>query len=270
MTAASGKKEQYDEMAMEYNAYEDLPVARLEAELIKTALGDCTGLTVLDIGGGSGVYAREAVKAGAKQVDVVDISDSMMQIGRDIEAKTSGKGRIRWLLGDGIKPLIDQGIDVLPHGHYDITMANWIFDHAYTVEDLRGMWENIAASLKPGGKFIGVRACAPGCFADYNIKTGKYGCLRSDIKTIAGGFQCKSTLLTKPPFSVQCTLMDDSYRMIDNIPRQIGMTNISKVLDEESETVKADPEFWREHLNEPHFAVVTATKSYGAAVQSLV
>jgi SAM-dependent methyltransferase len=266
MTIASGKREQYDEMATEYNAYEDLPVALLEAELIKTALGDCTGLTVLDIGGGSGVYAREAVKAGARQVDVVDISDSMMQIGRDIEAKTSEESRIRWLLGDGTKPLVEEGVDVLPYGHYDITMANWIFDHAYTVGDLRGMWVNIAASLKPGGRFIGVRAIAPGCFADYNMKTGKYGCLRSDVQPIPGGFQCKATLLTKPPFSVGCTLMDDSYKMIDEIPRQLGMTNIAKVPDEDSETVKRDLDFWKEHLDQPGVAVVTAIKSYGDVV----
>ncbi|KAH7386047.1 S-adenosyl-L-methionine-dependent methyltransferase [Pyrenochaeta sp. MPI-SDFR-AT-0127] len=212
MTTASGRKEQYDEMAVEYNAYEDIPVARLEAELIKTALGDCTGITVLDIGGGSGIYAREAVKAGATQVDVVDISDSMMQIGRDIEARSPEKSRIRWFLGDGSKPLENQGVDILPMGQYDLTMANWIFDHAYTEKDLRGMWENIAKSLRPGGKFIGVRAIA-----------------RSDIKTIPGGFQCKATLLTKTPFSVGCTLMKDSYNMIDDIPRQLGMTNFAKV-----------------------------------------
>jgi SAM-dependent methyltransferase len=269
MTSASGKKEQYDEMAIEYNAYEDLPVARLEAELIKTALGDCTGLIVLDIGGGSGVYAREAVKRGAKRVDVVDISESMLQIGRDIEAKSSTESRVRWLVGDATRPLVQQSVDIAPYGQYDITMANWLFDHAYTVEDLKRMWENIASSLKPGGKFIGVRACAPGCFADYNMKTGKYGCLRSDVKTIPGGFQCKSTLLTNPPFSVGYTLMDDSYKMIDAIPRQLSMTDVAKIPEEESEIVKADPIFWKEQLEQPHFAVVTATKSYRDVVNSL-
>lgn len=160
MTVASRKKTQYEEMAIEYNGYEDLPVARLEAELIGKALGDCTGLAVLDLGGGSGVYARQAVRAGAQQVDVVDISESMMRIGREIEDKTPGKSRIRWLLGDISKPLADQGVDTLPRGQYDITMANWVFDHAHTIDDLKGMWENIAMSLKPGGKFIGVRAIA--------------------------------------------------------------------------------------------------------------
>lgn len=259
MTAASGIKAQYDEMAIEYNRYEDLPVARLEAELIRTALGECSGLNVLDLGGGSGTYAREAIQAGAQRVDVVDISDSMLQIGKDIEAQRSGATLIRWFLGDITQPLAAQGIEV--SGQYDIAMANWVFDHAHTVEELRGMWENIAMSLKPGGKFIGVRAVAPGCFAEHNIKTGKYGCLRTDIKPIPGGIECRATLLTKPPFSVGVTLMEDSYKLIDDIPRQLGLTNISTVPDADSEVIKADVDFWRDHQQEPCFAVVVATKS---------
>ncbi|CAO2658292.1 Nn.00g060150.m01.CDS01 [Neocucurbitaria sp. VM-36] len=140
MTDTLRMKKQYDDMAAEYNAYEDLPVARLEAELIRTALGDCTGKAVLDIGGDSGTYARQAIKAGARQIDVVDISDSKMQIGPSLwQIK-----RLKSLLG---------------------------------TKELRGMWENIARSLKFGGKFIGARAIAPGCYAEHNVKTGKYGCL---------------------------------------------------------------------------------------------
>jgi toxoflavin synthase len=261
MTTASGKKDQYDEMAIEYNGYEELPVARLEAELIRTALGDCTGYTGLDLGGGSGTYARQAILAGALQIDVVDISDAMMQIGKDIEAISSDESRIRWLLADITKPLADQGVDVLPPGQYDIAMANWVFDHAHTVDDLRGMWTNIATSLKPGGKFIGVRAIAPGILAEHNIKTGKYGCLRADIKPIPGGLECKAILLTDPPFSVGVTLMEDSYKLIDDIPRRLGMIDFKTVPDAESDVVKEDLEFWQEHLSEPCFAVVTATRA---------
>jgi predicted RNA methylase len=261
MTIAPGKKDQYNEMAIEYNSYQELPVARLEAELIRTALGDCTGLAVLDLGGGSGSYARMAVRAGARQVDVVDISDAMMQIGKEIETKSSGQSRIRWLLADVTKPMADQGVDVLPPGQYDIAMANWLFDHAHTVNDLRGMWMNIATSLKPGGKFIGIRAVAPGIFAEHNVKAGKYGCLRTEIRTIPGGLECTATLLTNPPFSVGVTLMEDSYNMTDAIPRQLGMMGFGTVPKLETEVVKRDLEFWREHLDEPEFAVVTATRA---------
>ncbi len=260
MTPASGRKDQYNEMAVEYSSYEDLPVARLEAELIRTALGDCTGLKILDLGGGSGSYARMAVEAGAWQVDVVDISDAMMQIGRDLEPSSPGSSRIRWLLGDVTKPLADQGVDLLPAGRYDIAMANWLFDHAHTVDDLRGMWANIAASLRPGGKFIGIRAVAPGIFSDHNCKVGKYGCLRTDIRRIPDGLACRATLLTNPPFSVGVTLMEDSYSRTDAIARKLGMTNFRSMPELETRVVQADLEFWREHLDTPEFAVVTALR----------
>lgn len=260
MTTASGKKNQYNEMAMEYNSYEDLPVARLEAELIRTALGDCTGLNILDLGGGSGSYARMAVKAGARQVDVVDISEAMMKIGKDMEPSPDSS-RIRWLLADVTKPLADQGVDALPAGGYDIAMANWLFDHAHNVDDLRGMWANISAGLRPGGKFIGIRAVAPGIFSDHNCKVGKYGCLRTDIKKIPDGLECRATLLTNPPFSVGVTLMEDSYNRTDAIARKLGMTNFGSMPELETQVVQADLGYWREHLDEPEFAVVTAFRS---------
>ena len=207
MTTASGEKEQYDEMAVEYNSYEDLPVARLEAELISTALGDCTGLTILDLGGGSGSYARMAVRQGAHRVDVVDISEAMMQIGQTIEATspTSSSSsspslspsssssstpppnptRINYILADATTPLTSQSPPgLLPPGSYDIAMANWLFDHARSPADLHSMWSNIATFLKPhgAGKFIGIRAIAPGIFSSHNLTDGKYGCLRSEVQ----------------------------------------------------------------------------------------
>jgi SAM-dependent methyltransferase len=268
MTTASGKKNQYNEMATEYNSYADLPVARLEAELIKIALGDCTGFSILDLGGGSGSYARMAVAAGARLVDVVDVSEAMMQIGKEISAEAGAGstsngdfGRIRWLLGDATKPFAKQDVSVLPPGQYDIVMANWLFDHAYTVDDLGGMWANIATSLKSGGKFIGIRAIAPGIFAEHNVKKGKYGCLRTEIKTIPGGLECKATLLTTPPFSVGVTLMEDSYNMVDAIAKKLGMGDFATVPELETKIVQGNLEFWNEHLIEPEFAVVTAQKS---------
>ncbi|KAK3346086.1 S-adenosyl-L-methionine-dependent methyltransferase [Lasiosphaeria hispida] len=262
MTTASGKKEQYDEMATEYKLYEDLPVARLEAELIRTALGNCTGLAVLDLGGGSGSYARMAVRHGARQVDVVDISEAMMQIGKDIEASCTSSSRIRWIQADVTKPLTTQDLPtpLLPPGRYDIAMANWLFDHARTPDDLRGMWANIATALKPGGKFIGIRATAPGIFAEHNVKAGKYGCLRTEIRDIPGGLECRATLLTNPPFSVGVTLMRDSYNLQDEIARELGMTGFGTVPKRETEEVRRNVEFWREHLEEPEFAVVTAVR----------
>ncbi len=86
----------------------DLPTSKLEAELILTALGDCTDRTVLDLGGGSGIHARKAVSSGSSVVDVVDISPEMMRIGQDAESNLGREDRIRWFQADATQPIAEQ------------------------------------------------------------------------------------------------------------------------------------------------------------------
>jgi len=261
MTTASGNKDQYDEVANEYNSYsEEVPMYRLEAELIRKALGDCTGLTVLDLGGGSGTHARQAIAAGASRVDVVDISDAMLQIGRDIEAKSSTESRIRWLLADASKPMSEQGVDV-PAGQYDLAMANWVFDHAHNPDDLRAMWANIVASLKPGGRFVGIRIYAAAGSSGSIADPGKYGCLLTELKEIPGGIGCVATLLTTPPFSFGATLMEDSYTLANKIPKELGMTNFEIFPYSDADVIKEDPGFWKDYVDAPSFLVLTANKA---------
>lgn len=124
---ATASKTQYDSVAEAYAAWGHLPIAKLEQQLIAKAIGDCTGLTVLDLGGGNGQYARKAVEQGAKSVDVIDISPAMLQLGKQIEASSGGESKIRWFEGDVSKSLHD--LPLLPKG-YDVVMCNWVFDHA--------------------------------------------------------------------------------------------------------------------------------------------
>lgn len=80
------EKKQYEAFAEEYSSVDELPYAKVEGELIRIALGGCTGCTVLDLGGGSGVHARKAVEAGAAVVDVFNVSPQMMSIGQELES----------------------------------------------------------------------------------------------------------------------------------------------------------------------------------------
>ncbi|KAK0654924.1 S-adenosyl-L-methionine-dependent methyltransferase [Cercophora newfieldiana] len=251
-------KSQYDQpAAVAYTSYADLPVARLEAELIHKALGDCTNLNVLDLGGGSGTYARMALSLGASRIDVVDISPSMLSLGQSLSPLPS---QITYHLADATQTLPPQNLPLLPPGSYDLVMANWLFDHAHSPSELRAMWSNIATYLRRDGKFIGIRAIAPGMFSSHNCKVGKYGCLRSEIRAIPGGVACRATLLTSPPLEVGCTLMEDCYSLRDEIGREAGMVGFGRVEERGTRVVREDVEFWREHLEEPEFAVVTAVR----------
>ena len=122
---------QYDSIAKSYASYDSLPLAKLELELVTKAIGDCTGLTVLDLGGGNGQYARKAIELGAEFVDVVDISSAMLEVGIEIEKKLGREGKIRWFEANAAKAM--HHLPLMPDG-YDIVMCNWLFDHAETDE----------------------------------------------------------------------------------------------------------------------------------------
>lgn len=55
-----------------HRQYENAPWGILEHQLQESVLGDCSGMTVLDLGGGQGLRARQAIDHGAIAVDVVD------------------------------------------------------------------------------------------------------------------------------------------------------------------------------------------------------
>ena len=56
-----------------YNAYYDRPA-------VLEALGPVEGLRVLDVGCGSGLYARELVAGGARSVVGLDVSPTMIRL----------------------------------------------------------------------------------------------------------------------------------------------------------------------------------------------
>ena len=128
---ATAPKTQYESVADGYASYDHLPIAKLEKELVTKAIGDCTGLTVLDLGGGEGQYARKAIELGAELVDVLDISPAMLALGIEAEEKLGREGRIRWFEADATKAL--DRVPLVPGG-YDVVMCNWLFDHATTGE----------------------------------------------------------------------------------------------------------------------------------------
>lgn len=252
-------KKQYNSVAQQYDSVEDLPCSKIEAELIRAALGDCTGLTVLDLGGGTGLHARRAIDdAKAAAVDVVDISSEMLRIGEGIEAKLGRQDRIRWLEADASRPLGEQIGEKLRPGGYDVVMANWVFDHATSMADLRAMWKNIAANLKPGGRFLGVRVRS--VQAEY-MKLGKYGATFSDLEEMPGGWKYRVGFLTNPPFEFGCTSMTETLEVVDKIPRELGLVDLAIVPPEETEVVKRDLELWADFVKEPNLAVVVARKA---------
>ncbi|KAK3690518.1 hypothetical protein B0T22DRAFT_516066 [Podospora appendiculata] len=232
MTTTAAKT-QYNLIAPAYATISDLPISQIESQPVAAALGDCTGLTILDLGDGSG----------------------MLRIGEEIETKLAREGCIRWFAADVAKPL-DLHVQ---RETYDVVMANWVFDHATSVQDLQGMWTNVVTHLKPGGRFLGVRVKNPK--AGYLAAgAGKYGVTFTDLEEIEGGVKYTVACLTEPPFAFQATSMEETISMSDEIPRRMGLGEFAVVDPRGMAVVKADEGFWAEWLADPSCAVVVVAR----------
>jgi SAM-dependent methyltransferase len=244
-------RKEYNTQAVLYNDLPQLPYGKLESQVFGCALGDATGQTILDLGGGTGLKARQALDAGAASVDVVDISAEMMNVGEAIENKL-GRQKIRWFEADVAKPL-----DHLQLGLYDIVMVNWLFDHAESEEALEGMWKNVATHLKPGGRFVGVRSADPRSPA---LATKKYGMWYQDIEDIPGGVKLRYAAALDPPIEFEATMMEASYGGSTKLHEKYGLENIEYVSFTDVPCIQEDPEYWKLFLDDPSLAGVKARK----------
>lgn len=232
-----------------YEQFVNLPLGTLEQQLFSLCIKDCHGMKVLDLGGGTGNRARDAIKAGAVDVDVVDISPDMMRLGEEYE-KSIGRNIIKWYLGDASKSLEHLGL-----GPYDLVIANGVFDHAHNVDELDMMWRNCALYLKPGGMVDANRNNPKSTAA----ASGKYGVKLGDFEEFPGGFSYRYRMMTEPPLEFESMALDTYYTGSREVPGKY-FEKFQDVSWEETEVVKKDPEFWKEYLEDPILFIFTARK----------
>jgi len=247
-------KEGYDRIAADYNSqYAPTPGGALESELIGIALGDLTGLAVLDLGGGSGIHAREAVDRGAVAVDIVDISPGMLKIAEETE-KSLGRNVMRFFEGDAAKPLSHLP---LREGGYDVVMVNWVLDFADTRDVLDAMLGNAAGQLKKGGLYVGVRVANP---HSANYTSGKYGVKATWLQPLPGRVRYRIVIDGNPPFELEGVSLEVLYSGSPEVYEAAGLTDVQLVPFDQTDVVQKDPEFWKDFLEDPFFAVVKAVK----------
>lgn len=249
MDTGNPTQSNYDANASAYSLFITTPLGRLEKDLFTLCITDCADQHVLDLGGGTGLRARDALAAGARSVDVVDISPAMMRLGQEYE-KSIDRDRITWHHGDVSKPLDHLGL-----GPYDMVIANGIFDHAHNEEELEGMWRNAAAYLKPGGRLVANRNNPRSRVAE----DGKYGVKLTDFQDMSGGVSFRYRVVTDPPLEFESLGLDAYCSGLLVIPGKF-FTDFQNVPWEETPVVKADPEFWKDYVADPILYIFTARK----------
>ncbi|CAN8100477.1 unnamed protein product [Discula destructiva] len=256
-------QEQYDRQLAGYRQYENVPWGVLEDQLHGSALGDCTGMTVLDLGGGSGLRARQSLDHGAIAVDVVDVSPEMMQLGKNIEESLGrGPDTLQWFEADVSRPEI---LSRLPLRYktdgYDMVMANWLFDHAGSTEVLDGMMQSCVKYLKPGGRFIGTRILnGPGTPA---ASDGKYGVTYNNLVDIPGGVSFRYKVHVDHPVEFEAASMAVTYdpKKINEFHSRYGLEDTQFEPFESASWIRSDPDYWKLFTDCPNFAVVKAKKT---------
>ncbi|KAB5511560.1 hypothetical protein GE09DRAFT_1209236 [Coniochaeta sp. 2T2.1] len=214
-TTSEQARRDYDKAAEGYDGYGELPSGQLEAELIRTGLGDFTGCTVLDLGGGINRHARTALQLGATVVDLVDIPATMIQTGKASNDAT----RLRFWQADVAQPL--DHLPLLPEG-YEIVMADWIFSFAASTETLHGA-DHVYQHPTPSQTrrpFIGVRDADPWSLV---LQTGKYGGLCRDLSLIPGGVRYVCVLRSTPPIEFVGTCLEVIYSGSTDVYEQFDL-----------------------------------------------
>jgi SAM-dependent methyltransferase len=254
-------QQNYASNASTYTLFSTTPLGKLEAQLFALCITNCSGYRVLDLGGGTGLRARDALIAGAEYVDIVDISNEMMEMGKREEwvRHGVGKGRVNWYEGDVAKSLEElEGEGGLRVEGYDLVVANGVFDHARDRAGLEGMWGNVRRYCRPGG-----RVCANRNYPFSKAANGRYGVSFDGFRGMEGGVRFRYTIDTKPELVFESMGLEVYYTAKNKGLGEVegkwfeGFENVEW---RETEVVKQDMEFWKEYLEDPILYVFTARK----------
>jgi malonyl-CoA O-methyltransferase len=138
----------YDRWALVYD-HDANPLPALEEPFVHEAIGDVFGLTILDLGCGTGRHALRLAAAGA-EVTAVDFSEGMLAEAR----RKPGADRVRFVVHDLHEPL------PMPAGSFDRVVSGLVLEH---LRDLSGFFREARRMLKPGGRAV-ISAMHPAMF----------------------------------------------------------------------------------------------------------
>lgn len=154
---ATNDMAQYDNYGALYTELKNRPIPIMQNRYASEALGDLSGLRVLDAACGTGFYSKMCREKGAQEVIGIDISSGMIENAEKELPSHQRDGSIRYLVGDFEQSELLQnlGLDDM-NGTFDVVMAGWLLNYASDWERMTAMLKNIFLALKPGGRFIGL------------------------------------------------------------------------------------------------------------------
>jgi SAM-dependent methyltransferase len=203
----------YDEFPQQFKKSREFPFRTcVEEFLMLRMLGNLAGLSALDLACGEGHYARMLRRHGAARVIGVDVSEGMIALAREEEAREP--------LGVEYVTAAVEDFGVV--GAFDVVTAVYLLHYAPTREQLAAMCRTIVANLRPGGRLVGINSnYGPGVPADMS----RYGVKPSDPKPIEEGMAYRLTFLQGPD-SFEIQNYYHSHATYEETLRQAGFVSV--------------------------------------------
>ncbi|NIY69350.1 class I SAM-dependent methyltransferase [Streptomyces malaysiensis] len=137
--------EQFTTLGQAYEETHTMPFRHyMETPSVLERLGDLRGLSVLDIGCGSGAYTRLLKRSGADRVVGLDASEGMLEMARWREAHEKL----------GVEYVCRDVADTGPLGPFDLVVGVYVLPYAESIERLYAMCRGVASVLTARGRFV--------------------------------------------------------------------------------------------------------------------
>ncbi|KAI0380263.1 S-adenosyl-L-methionine-dependent methyltransferase [Hypomontagnella monticulosa] len=245
MTMASGS--QFDSLARLYVDFSELDFRQhLEFPSVFGLIGQVDGQRILDLGCGSGVFARQLAKKGAAAVVGFDESSGMLEFAVQREAE---------------EPL---GIAYIPgtlptelHGSFDLVLAIYVLPYARTYNELLALCKSAAAALRPGQRFI-TSPIHPAINPDPEYYS-RYGFRITPLSPLTDAAPVELNLRFNH-YDARVTAYYWTAATLEKALVEAGFTHITWHTYHAAKTDDVDPSFVKPYLDNPHAIIIEAIK----------
>jgi SAM-dependent methyltransferase len=221
---------------------------------MRQAVGDVTGLTVLDLGCGTGLYTRRFSQWGAARAVGIEVSEGMLATAR--AQQQAQPGNVKYLQRDAARP--DPNGDPALDGQFDLVSSVYVLCYAASRDELVGFFTTARRSLSPAGRRFVATTLNPGYSRDSGYYS-PYGFTLTPTEEREGAPVILD--VSTPDAKIHVTLFWWSQGMYEDSAAQAGFGDLSWTNPTVSDQGLAQfgRGFWDAYVAIPPSVVLTAT-----------